>query len=244
MLKNKSLVNKIRNGSIVAATVLSCWLAQGTKLLALPQAEIIAKLKPIPVFTVADSQGAPLVATNEKTGKVAGVFISKEDANQFVQKLKQENPELGKQVQVVPVSLGEIYEISQENAKQEDGVNFAYVPTKTQVEGAQKISTDYKGGVPLFVARAGADQGYLTIKQNETEVIPFFFEKDQVNKLIDSFKKAQPDLASSVTIEVVPLEGMLAAMQQGEDEMLKKIVLWPSQESLEFLRSNAPQQQK
>ncbi len=115
-------------------------------------------------------------------------------------------------------------------------------PTKVQVEEAKKISTEYQGGVPLFVAKAGDDQGYLTIKQNEREIIPFFFEEDQVQKLIENFKKNQPDLASSVVVEVVPLEGMIAALQEGEDEMLTKIVLWPSQESLEFLRSNMPQQ--
>lgn len=243
MLNKKSFVTNIRNGSLVMATILTCWLSQGTKLLALPQAEIVEKLKPIPVFTVADSQGAPLVATNEDNVKVAGVFISKQDANNFVNKLKQENPELGKQVQVVPVSLSEIYEISQESAKQKDGVNFAYVPTKAQVDQAKKISTEYQGGVPLFVARAGDDQGYLTIKQNEREVIPFFFEQNQVSKLVESFKQAQPDLASKVVIEVVPLEGVLAALQEGNDEMLKKIVFWPSQESLEFLRSNTSNKQ-
>ena len=241
---NKKFLKNIRHTSLVAVTLIGCWLAQGTKLLALPQAEILEKLQPIPVFTVADSQGAPLVATNEGTGKVAGVFISKADANKFVEKLKQENPELGGKVQVVPVSLGEIYEIAQENAKQEDALNFAYVPTQAQVAEAKKINSDYQGGVPLFVAKAGADKGYLTIQQNDQEVIPFFFEEDQVKNLIESFKKAKPDLASSVMIEVVPLEGMLAAMQKGDDEMLKKIVLWPSKESLEFLRSNVPEQKK
>lgn len=68
-----------------------------------------------------------------------------------------------------------------------------------------------------------------------------FFEKQQVQQLVENFKKAQPDLANSVQIEVVILEGMLDAMKQGDDEMLTRIVLWPSKESLEFLRSNTPQ---
>jgi Tic22-like family len=240
MLKKKSLLNKVKNVSLVSATLLSCWLTQTTKLLALPQDVIIQKLRPIPVFTIADGQGAPLIASNDKDGKVAGVFISQEDANTFVANLKKENPELGKQVQVIPVSLGEIFELSEANAKQKDAVNFAYVPSKNQVDTAKKLNTQYQAGVPLFVARAGDDQGYLTIKQNDKEVIPFFFDKQQVEQLVESFKKSQPNLASSVKIEVVILEGILDALKKGEDDMLTKIVLWPSKESIDFLRANSP----
>jgi hypothetical protein len=237
----KSLIRSLTTLGLIGTTVLGSWLVQGSKLLALPTEEILQKLRPVPVFTVADSNGAPLIASGENNAKVAGVFISQKDANSFVAKLKQENPDLGKKVQVVPVSLGEIFELKQANENKQDGINFAYVPMSDEIEGAKKIlsanNQEYKGGVPLFVAKAGEDQGYLTIKQNETEIIPFFFEKEQVQKLIERFKKDQPDLASSIAIEVVVLEGVLSALKEGDDEMLKKIVFWPSEESLQFLRS-------
>ncbi|AFZ53547.1 Tic22 family protein [Cyanobacterium aponinum UTEX 3222] len=241
MLEQQSLLNKIKKLTVIGATVASCWLTQTTRILALPQEVILEKLKPIPVFTIADSQGAPLIASTEDNNRVAGVFISEKDANSFVERLKQDNPDLGKQVQVVPVSLAEVYQLSEKNSQQQDGVQFAYVPSSQQIEQAQQLNNQYQGGVPLFVAKAGEDQGYLTIKQNDQEVIPFFFEKQQVQQLVENFKKAQPDLANSVQIEVVILEGMLDAMKQGDDEMLTRIVLWPSKESLEFLRSNTPQ---
>lgn len=241
MLEQQSLLNKIKKLTVIGATVASCWLTQTTRILALPQEVILEKLKPIPVFTIADSQGAPLIASTEDNNRVAGVFISEKDANSFVERLKQDNPDLGKQVQVVPVSLAEVYQLSEKNSQQQDGVQFAYVPSSQQIEQAQQLNNQYQGGVPLFVAKAGEDQGYLTIKQNDQEVIPFFFEKQQVQQLVENFKKAQPDLANSVQIEVIILEGMLDAMKQGDDEMLTRIVLWPSKESLEFLRSNTPQ---
>lgn len=243
-MKNKSLLTHIRNASLIGATVVSCWLTNTTKLLALPQEAIVQKLRPIPVFTIADSEGAPLIASGDKNEKVAGVFISKQDANGFVEKLKKDNPDLGKQVQVIPVSLGEIFELAETNAKEKDPVIFAYVPTQVQVEQAKKLNTQYQSGVPLFVAKAGDDQGYLTIKQNDQEVIPFFFDQQQVQQLVDNFKKAQPDLASTIKIDVVILEGVLEALKEGNDEMLTKIVLWPSKESIEFLRANAPNPQK
>ncbi|MGI0479270.1 Tic22 family protein [Geminocystis sp. CENA526] len=241
-MKNKSLLTQIKNVSLIGATVIGCWLTNTTKLLALPQEVIIQKLRPIPVFTIADAQGAPLIASNEENAKVAGVFISKQDANSFVDRLKKDNPTLGNQVQVIPVSLGEIFELAEANAKEKEPVIFAYVPTQAQVEQAKKLNNQYQSGVPLFVAKAGDDQGYLTIKQNDQEVIPFFFDQQQVQQLVDNFKKAQPDLAGSVKIDVVILEGVLEALKEGNDEMLTKIVLWPSKESIDFLRANAPNQ--
>jgi hypothetical protein len=238
----KSLIRSLTTFGLIGTTVLGSWLVQGSKLLALPTEEILQKLRPVPVFTVADSNGSPLIASGENNAKVAGVFISQEDANSFVQKLKQENPDLGGKVQVVPVSLGEIFELKEANAQKPDGINFAYVPMREEVEGAKKILSandqEYKGGVPLFVAKAGEDKGYLTIKQNDTEIIPFFFEKEQVENLIKRFKENQPDLASSIDIEVVILEVVLSNLKEGDHEMLKKIVLWPSEESIKFLRES------
>jgi hypothetical protein len=244
----KSLIRSLATLSLIGTTVLGSWLIQGVKVLALPTEVIVEKLRAVPVFTVADSNGSPLIASGENNAKVAGVFISQEDAKNFVKRLKQENPDLGKQVQVVPVSLGEIFQLTEANLNKPDAINFAYVPMQEEVAEAKKIlsnsNQEYKGGVPLFVAKAGEGQGYLTIKQNENEIIPFFFEQDQVQKLVERFKKDQPEKASNIAIEVVALEGVLSALKEGEDEMLKKIVIWPSQESLDFLRSTSQNQQK
>lgn len=240
MSNQKSLFHKIKTLSVIGVTVAGCWLTQATKILALPLEAIMQKLQPIPVFTIADAKGAPLIASTDDNSKVAGVFISKKDANSFVEKLKKDNPEIGKQVQVIPVSLAEIYQLSEKNSQQKDGVQFAYVPSNQQVQQAQQLNNKYQGGVPLFVAKAGDDQGYLTIKQNDQEVIPFFFDQQQVQQLVDNFKQAQPNLAKSVQIEVVILEGMLEALKKGNDDILNRIVLWPSKESIDFLRANAP----
>jgi hypothetical protein len=60
--------------------------------------------------------------------------------------------------------------------------------------------------------------------------------------MVERFKQQKPDLASTVTIEVVPLEGVIATLQQSNDQMLDKILLVPSTESIEFLRSLKPNQ--
>lgn len=182
----KSLVRLSKTIGLVGGTVLASFFAQSMKVLALPQEQIVQTLQPIPVFTIADEQGAPLVAVGKDEKKITGVFISQQDAQQFFQQLQQQNPELAQKVKVQPVSLGEVFKLSQANEGKADGLNFAYVPMNDEVEAAKKVlSTNgqqYQGGVPLFVAKGGEDQGYLTVQQNNETRIPFFFEKEQLQQ--------------------------------------------------------------
>ena len=196
-------------------------------------------LDPIPVFTIADEEGAPLVATGEDEEKTAGVFISQEDANEFVVQLRERNPELADRVRVIPVSLGEVYELDVAEGE-EDELNFAFVPEAEAVEKATSILTangeEYMGGTPLFVAQNG--EGYLTVEQNGQQIIPFFFDLDQLEELTARFEAEQPELASSLTIEVVPLEGVIETLATSDDELLEKIVLIPTEESIAFLETD------
>lgn len=221
--------------------VLGTLLLSSGSAIALPQEEVLKKLNPVPVFTIADEQGAPLVASGDDKSKVAGVFISQEDANKFVEQLKQNNPELADKVNVVPVSLGEVHKLSESAQKEENALNFAYVPQQEAVTSAKTIGEanqqPFTGGVPLFVARGGADKGYLTIERDSQQVIPFFFDKQQVEQMIAKFKEQEPDVAGSVDIEVVPLEGVIETLETSEDKTLEKIVLIPTEESIQFLQN-------
>jgi hypothetical protein len=215
-----------------------------SKSTGLSNKEILAKLDAIPVFTIADEQGAPLIASEEAEAKVAGVFISEQDANDFVKELKSTNPKLAKKVSVIPVSLGEIYQLSQSEGDQEDPLDFAYVPEADEVKTAKTVAKEdgekYQGGVPLFVAKGGDDQGYLTFERDGKQVIPFFFNKQQLDELVAKFQEQDPELASNVDvdIEVQPLEGVIETLETSNDKILSQIVLIPSRESIEFLESN------
>ncbi|NEO68623.1 Tic22 family protein [Moorena sp. SIO3H5] len=240
--------------SLVASALLGSVSAENLAALALTEEQITEKLRPVPVFAVTDNAGSPLVASipdqqdQKKTTSVAGVFISQEDANAFVQRLKQENPELGNKVKVVPVSLGEVHEQNQKNRTVANGLNFAYIPNQQQVKQAQAIwnqnGQEEKPfqGVPLFVAKEASNSGYLTIQQNGVSSIPFFFNKEQLQSIVNRYKQQDPN--SQVKIEVVPLEGVIQTLQKSNDQQLEKIVLVPSQESLKFLQSLSQNQLK
>ncbi|WNZ45875.1 hypothetical protein Q2T42_29215 [Leptolyngbya boryana CZ1] len=246
----KSLVRWSTTAALVGGTLMGT-LVGGLQALALTPEQISQKLRAVPVFTIANNQGAPLVAqppNGQKGNPVAGVFISQKDAAAFLENLKAKNPALAKDVRVVPVSLAEVYQLNQGAQGKPDKLDFAYVPTKQQVDSAVAIlkqggqQVSQFNGTPLFVARAGKEKGFLTIQEGNQSVIPMFFNKEDLQPLVDRFKQQKPDLAATVDIQVFPLEGVMEAMKKEKDPQLDKIVLIPPRETIEFVRSQQPQQ--
>lgn len=228
-------------GALVSSSILGVTVA-----LALPDAQVEEKLRPVPVFAIADANGAPLVATpprGENRPPVAGVFISQQDAQAFLDGLRTRNPQLAQGVRVVPVSLGEVYKMERAGRNQANRLEFALVPVQVQVDSAIALirqsgqQIQEFNGVPLFYATGGQDNGYLTIQQGNQQVIPLFFKKEDLQALLDNFKRQQPALASSVAIRVVNLEGVIQTLQEKNDPQLNQIVFIPSRESLEYVRS-------
>ncbi len=245
----KSMFNLGAKLGIVSSAIIGSAIVGTLSAIAMPQEKIVQKLGPVPVFTITDAKGAPLVASNsdnDKQGGVAGVFINQRDAEAFVNQLKTKNPELAKSVRVVPVSLGEVYKLDQSTANKPNALDFAYVPAKQQVDAAmailKKAGQDEKKfqGTPLFVAKAGKEKGYLTVKQANQQVIPFFFNQEELQTMLERFKKQQPDLASTVEIQVVNLEGVIETMKSRNDNQLDQIMLVPPKESIDFVRSLQP----
>lgn len=251
----KSLIRWSAALSLAGSIVLGSLLANSTRVLALTEEQVTERLRTVPVFTLANSEGAPLVATpteGENQAPVAGVFISRVDAEKFLSDLKQRDPQAATDIQVVPVSLAEIYTMAQRGRDQENRLTFAFIPEEQQVQQAQTIlqqsgqEAQNFEGVPLFLARTGEEGSYLTIKQGDREVIPMFFTRDELQRMLDRLKEVEPDLASSVNVQVVNLEGLIQTLQTSDNQDLNQILLVPPQASLEFVRSlqQSPQGQQ
>jgi hypothetical protein len=223
---------------------------------ALPEAQVLQKLQNIPVFAISDSQGSPLVASTkdpkDKNGRpYTGVFLSKREAESFISNLAKSNPKLVKGLLIRPLSLSEVYKIQQSTVNNKQAVDILFVPTQQQVKTALPLlqKTDPKAtkfeGVPLFTAVAGNGKvkGYLTLSQNKKQTIPVFFDREQIQELVDRFKTQQPTLASTVEIQVLNLEGLLATLKANKnpsDQTLSQIVIYPSRESIEYLKTIQP----
>lgn len=249
----KSLIRWSATASLVGATLIGSVLGGALEVLALTQDQIMQKLRPVPVFTIANAEGAPLVASpqsGQQGNPVAGVFVSQKDAEAFLTNLRNRNPDIAKNVKVVPVSLAEVYKMNTENQgkNDKDKLVFTLVPSRQQVDMAQTLlkqsgAKEQFNGTPLFVARGGADKGYLTIQQGDKAVIPMFFKKEELQVLIERFKQQEPKLASTLEVQVLNLEGVLEVMRTKNDPQLDQIMLIPPRESIEFVRSTLGNQQ-
>ncbi len=258
----KSFVRWSATLGLVGSTLVGSLFTGNLAALALPEAQVLEKLQYVPVFTLTDAQGAPLVASvpngDNKTASIARIFISQKDAQAVVERLKTEQPDLGKIAQVVPISLADVYKLGNQNQNKPDGLTFAFIPVQQQVQSAQAIigqsgqQAQQFQGTPLFVARGGQGDGYLTIQENGKQIIPFFFDKEQLQMMVDRFKQQQPNMASTVKIQAVSLEGVIQTLKTSNNDQLNNIVIVPSKEAMDFLRSrtapssqqNAPQNQR
>ncbi len=242
----KSMIRRTATLGLAASAIIGSSTIGALQALALPQEQVLQKLGPVPMFTITDDKGAPLVASvpdQKKKSGVAGVFINRQDAQAFIDRIKTKNPTLAKNVRVVPVSLAEVYKLEQANKNKPNSPDFAFVPQQQQVAAAVQLlqqsgqKVQKFNGTPLFVAKAGKEKGYLTIKQANGQVIPFFFNKSELQSMLERFKQQKPDLASTIEIQVVNLEGMIQALQSGNDKGLSQVVLVPPKESIDFVRS-------
>lgn len=223
----------------MVGTTTMCLGVAVEKISAVPENVIREKLYPVPVFTIVDEQGAPLVASGKDGGKIAGAFISQQDANNFLTSLQGKNPDLASRVRVIPLSLHQVYELNERSSEASEP-DYAYVPNEEAVNYAKSIlGTQYQGGVPLFLAKGGEGNHYLTIERDGQQVVPFFFEKQQLENMVAKLKTERPDLANNFNIEVIPLEALIYTLQTNESPMLSNIVLVPSTESLQFISEHS-----
>jgi Tic22-like family len=227
-----------------AGIVLSLFgsaLFAAAPLQALPESQIADKLKGIPVFALTDKEGYLMTAfANAEAGKPAkgGAFFSQNDAKDFLRKLQQENPTLAKELEVRAVSLSDVYK-AQMNFDPKQRVDIVYIPSQSQVKTAltliQKIDPKVKQfpGVPLFLAKTKSS--YLTDTSNNKVTVPLFFDRDQLQPMIDKLKQRQP--TAVVQVEVLSLEKLLEDMRVSNDPLYERIALGPSREGLEVLRN-------
>ncbi len=223
--------------------------------LALPQEQVVKTLREVPVFTLTNPKGEFVVISRKNESKTIsqiGFFLSKKDAQIFLEnRLKKENSQLASTIQITPVSLADYYKLVVENNKKKDSnLVFTLVPTQQQVNLATTMlnttgKTDKKfNGIPLFVPKFKKENSYLTIPQGNNRLIPFYFEKEQAVALLEAFKKAKPQESTNTEIQVLDLYNVIETLSSSNDPNTNKIFLFPSQESIEFIRSLVPAQPK
>lgn len=245
---------------VSGGAILGSWAAMGANALALTQAQIVEQLSAVPVFTITNERGIPFVATvgaaDAETAPtmVTEVFISHEDAESSLNVLREQNPALGEQAQVTPVSLAKIYEVALLGKDSENPLQFLFVPIVEEVQFAMSIlpeQANESAGVPLFMvsspdnpdgsAEADTDDqiALLTLQQGDEEVVPLFFRRDQFDGIVDSIEEEQPDFAENLELRVIWLEDFISLLETADDndDDIQQYQMIPLPESVDFALS-------
>jgi hypothetical protein len=223
---------------------------------ALTEAQVLERLNGIPVFTITDDKGAPLLGSSTQPGKdkppqVLLFFLNPDEAQATLTQIKQSNPAVGAKARIVIRSMNDAYEVIKKNQDKKD-IAFQIVPAKASIESARTILTaqgkpaDKLPNVPVFFAIGGKDkdQGLLTLEQNGKQLVPFFFDQKDLQSLIDRAKQQQPDVASATKIQVTSLfqvlDSMVATKDNKPSPYTERFTFVPSRSAFEYVVKNQP----
>jgi nickel transport protein len=228
--------------ALVSGSVLG-GLALPLPAAALSDEAIVDKLEQVPVFIILNSDGQPLTAeaeVNEQEVSVPVVFIDGVAAEEFLARAREEDPS----ARVALVDLGTLFQETVLNDSER--VPLLYLPIGDELEAALDLQENFEG-VPLFIARQGADGPYLTISQDGESSLPMFFSRADLQTLLDRYSESNAGATDDIVVQVLSLEWLLGMMAGNEDaaldEQLEQVRLFPSTEVLDYIRAQEEEAQ-
>ncbi|HIK05028.1 MAG TPA: hypothetical protein IGS40_09970 [Trichormus sp. M33_DOE_039] len=250
----KALVRWGATLGLVGSTLLGTVFIGNIPVWALSEQQIKEKLDAVPVYLVTNDKGLPLsrslpAAQNGQKpgGSVTGVYLSRQDAQAFITELRNakgkdpKTEEMVKSLQVTAVPLGVIYQQLQQSKKDPNRLLFAFKPVDQELKGAVDLlrqsgqQVDKFNSVPLFAVRFSPQQGYVPIQLGSAkeQVVPIFFSKQDALGLLNQVKPKFP----KADIQVIDVDGMIDTLQKKNDSWLNQVVLIPSPESRDYIRT-------
>ncbi|MEI6328092.1 MAG: Tic22 family protein [Pseudanabaena sp. ELA645] len=255
----KSLVSLAATAGVAGAIAVSPIFT--LKAEALTEAQVLERLGSIPIFTITDDKGSPLLGsvpqqTNAKPddSQILFFFLGSDEAQQMLNQVQKNTPEVGKKAQIIVRSMNDAYQVIRQNKDKK--VVFQFIPARASIESARTILTaqgvaaDKIPNVPVFFAIGGQDksQGLLTmsIDQNgkKEQVVPFFLDKSDLQNLLDRASKDQPDVTKSTKIQVASLFQVLDSMVSKDNKPnpeVERFQFVPSRTSFEYIIKNTQQ---
>jgi hypothetical protein len=169
----------------------------------LTPAQIEVLLKAVPVFSLTDAGGQPIVSkVPDATKGVTAIFMSPGTAATALAQIKAKNAELAAKLKINPVSLWDIYKLA---TSETSPFLIQFVADPAEMDAAKPLLKEGRTvRVPLFVAKNKKDNGLLTINQKGMEAIPMFLSKKDLDAVLRKF--AKPELLTEIATDVVDLE--------------------------------------
>jgi Tic22-like family len=242
----KSIVRLGLTLSLLGGTVLGSSLVQPAAVLAMPEADALKRLDPIPVFTITNPQGIPILASvpnaKDKTKKVqiATFFMSHQDAQALLTTLKAQNSDVAKDAKILALSMHQAYDIKTKNKAKADTLIFEFLPPKQQIDAALAVlkqngqNVKEFNDIPLFFATGGADKGLLTIEQGQNKAIPFYFSQSDLQSMLDQLKTRDPKLSSTTKMQVTTLSKIVDSLIKETGTGIQQITLVPDRSALQY----------
>ncbi|EAZ92214.1 Tic22 family protein [Crocosphaera chwakensis] len=219
---------------------------QPAAVVALPQREIVEFLSGVPVYSLLDQQGLPIGRQLDDGSVITPVFMSRNEAQAFLRELKEINSQTADSYRIQILPLSRIYEIARDTSTNSSRLFLDYIPSAQELRTARELVTEkgqkYPGDVPLYLAKLESDQSYLTIKQEDQEVVPIFFEKATIDRWIETVSQTRPELGQDISINVISLSSLIANLENNDNALLRSLRFWPSQEMMKIIRSNSENQ--
>jgi Tic22-like family len=257
----KALVRWGATLGLVGSTLLGTVFVGNVPALALSEQQIKQKLDSVPVYLITNDKGLPLsrplpdAQNGQKPGgSVTGVYLSRQDAQAFINELrnaKGKDPkmeEMVKTLQITAVPLGIVYQQLQQSKNQPNRLVFAFKPVDQEIKGAMDLlrqsgqKVEQFKSVPVFAVRFAPDKGYVPIKltSDKEQLIPLFLSKQDAQGLLNQVKPKFP----KADIQVIDVDGVIKTLQDKNDAWLNQVVIVPSPESREYIktlpRENSP----
>ncbi len=210
----------------------------------LPLYRIVNKLNEIPVFIIANKSGKALAERTINNTSIIRVFMSQKDADACMGIVQSITPKLAKKLKVKIVRLGDIYKKMQSDEAKEKKWIVQFVPVKEQLAFAKKIWNIYTlekeefKGVPLFLATIQRENKteYLLYKQNGKDVIPLFFEKNDLYRFTSIYIRENNDNdIDKIRVNIISLEKILSTFEKEDNKTLRQMIFVPSEETIEVM---------
>ncbi|AGY57471.1 Tic22 family protein [Gloeobacter kilaueensis] len=232
---------------LVLSIALFTFSVAALPVLALSEDQLVAKLNAVPVFTIIDAKGSPLllIPKQQKDIGILNFYLDSTLAQQAIKLVKDQNPDKGKVYQVASTALGRAYTaIKQEREKKDSKVRFQFLSSPASIQYAYQVAKkkdpNLKNfqGVPVFFLTGGDRRGILTLKRNGQEFLPMFFSEVDLQRNLAALRKGRSDLPGNLSVEVATLDSVVGTMLSGQsDKDAEKITFIPSRAALEYAKT-------
>mgnify|MGYP001801049570 CR=1 FL=1 len=186
----------------IGTSLLGAGLIAPNVAMALTQGEVAEKLSSVPVYVLGNESGLILISgaqEGEETQPSLYVFMAEQDAETFLSRANEANPEFAPDAQVGLTNLEKLYT---ETQSPDDPVQVIYVPQQEEASEAASLETNYQGGVPLFFARF-EDGSLAPVEQSNGETIfPMFFSSDDLEALLSELGERNPEARAAISVGV------------------------------------------